>query len=118
MGNEVGENVGHARNVRAQITYKATKTSAVLHTECPAMWSRENEPVISIPVGEGRSFVLAAYDRPQQGWSTAIHGGMSLRGSFDVQAKILSPDGRSISETLNFIFSWDGGYGTPSFKRV
>lgn len=118
IGNELGANVGHARNVRAQVIYKRAKTNDVVHTECPARWSLDNEETTSIPVGEGRSFVLAAIDSREGGWRTASHGGMYMKGSFDVQAKILSSEGKSIGETLNFTFSWDGTYSSPSFQRV
>lgn len=118
IGNELGENTGYARSVKAHVIYRESKKTDVLHTECPARWSLDNEETTSIPVGEGRSFVLAAFDLRDGSWSTASHGGMGLKGSFDMQAKILSSDGKSIGETLNFTFSWDGGYSSPKFQRA
>lgn len=120
IGNEVleGTTVGRARSLRAQLVYKDSKTKNILHTECPAMWNSDSREYVDIPVGEGRSFILAIFDRQYMMWRMSFHDGMEMRGSFDIQARILQTDGSGVGEAMNFKFQWDGNYSDPSFRRI
>lgn len=121
IGNEAmeGTKVAHARDLRAQLVYKNSETQEVLRTECPAMWKSDNYRCVSIPVGEGSSFVLAIFDRRSMEWRTSLWDGIAMNGSFDVQAKILLPNGDSLGETLNLKFQWSGQYyNSPKFQRA
>lgn len=121
IGNELanGTKGADARDLKIHLVYKDSKTKKLLRTECPARWNSDTPRHLNIPVGEGRSFVLAVFDLRKATWLSSVYSGMEMKGSFDVEAKVLSPDGDPLGETLNFTFQWNGNYeNPPDFRRV
>lgn len=119
IGNEIGTNVGKARDLRAHLVYRDSETKNILKTECPARWDSDSHEYMDIAVGEGCAFVLAIFDKQEMVWRTSLWEGMEMKGSFDIEARILQTDGNSLVETLNFTFRWGGNWSKePEFNRV
>ena len=110
VGNELldGAAVGHALNVRAHVSYLDTSSGEVLHLECPGYWRSGNHECVNILVGEGQSFAVSFCSERNSSWVTPVANGISMRGDFIIQTRILAPDGKCLSDVISVRFRWNG----------
>lgn len=100
IGNEIGQGVGNADNLRAHLTYKNNEKT--LQVVCPAHWEREGSKAY-VKVGESKNVVLAFADHDH--WISHEYDGISLGSCSTIELRFLDKNGVEVTDAP-LIFDW------------